>query len=173
VTPEAHNVPVVQGAKFRRGTVSRLLRQDVDRARQSFEFTDDAYGVSRTRKVLVNHGSTDLMAVLDTSPAALRSRWHFAPGLTVTSRADGRVVLGDGTRQVTLVQVAMPSCRPLKGQDVRRENVSPGYLKKSVSTTVISPAARSALTVIVPGTSDPTISCEGRRVSVNGVSFAM
>nr|BFE82810.1 hypothetical protein GCM10020093_054110 [Planobispora longispora] len=136
-------------------------------ARQSFRFTDDAYGVSRVRSVLVNHGA-DLMAVLDAVPAgsALRSLWHFDPALTVVSREEGRVVLADGDWRVTLVQLAAPSCRPLGGQAVRPGVISTGYLKTAEAVTVLSPAARAVLTLIVPGTADPEVAFSERNGEV-------
>ncbi len=168
-SPEAHNVPVVVGAAFREGTATRLTGSSVTPVRQSFRLTDDAYGVSRTRSVLVSHGA-DLMAVLDTVPAgsALRSLWHFDPALTVASRGDGRVVLADGDWRVALVQLAVPSCHPLGGQAVRPGVVSPGYLRTAEAVTVLSPAARAVLTLIVPGTADPeiTVSEESGEVTV-------
>ncbi|MEU7000972.1 heparinase II/III family protein [Nonomuraea sp. NPDC046570] len=156
VTPEAHNVPVVDGRAFREGTATRLTRTAIGVKRQFFDLEDTAYGVSRTRKVLVNHGA-DLMAVRDAvkDGARLRTLWHFAPGLRVTANRGGTVVLADGAWRVTLTQFALPSCRPLGGQSVRRGEISPGYLKRVPSATVVSRPARSVLTVIVPGTGDP------------------
>ncbi|MFC7101597.1 hypothetical protein ACFQQB_14665 [Nonomuraea rubra] len=37
---------------------------------------------------------------------------------------------------------------------------------------VVSPAATSLLTVIVPGTDSPEVSCSGGKVTVDGVSFS-
>ncbi|MCG5212795.1 heparinase II/III domain-containing protein [Streptosporangium soli] len=164
--PEAHNVPVVQDAGFRPGTATRLVASAIGATRQSYRLTDDAYGVSRTRSVLVDHDA-DLMAVLDSVPAgsALRNLWHFAPSFKVVSNRDGRVVLADGDLRVTMVQLAMPGCRPLGGQTVRPGAISPGYLQKVDVSTVISPPAGSLLTLIVPG--EPTVSCSAGTVTVH------
>ncbi|MDP9870251.1 MULTISPECIES: heparinase II/III family protein [Streptosporangium] len=167
LSPQAHNVPVVVGAGFREGTAARLLQAATGPGRQSFRLTDDAYGVSRTRSVLVEHGG-DLMAVLDTVPRGrqVRPLWHLGPGLDATAVAGGRVVLADGRWKASLLQLQLPACTPIGGQSVRPEEISPGYLRRVSSTTVLSPAARSLLTVIVPGTADPEISCSGGRVRV-------
>ncbi|SNT42785.1 Heparinase II/III N-terminus [Streptosporangium subroseum] len=166
-SPEAHNVPIVVGAEFREGTATRLVGSSVERTRQSYRLTDTAYGVSRTRSVLVNHGA-DLMAVLDSVPASsrLRNLWHFGPSLRVISNHDGRVVLADGDWRATLLQFAMPSCRPISGQTVRPGAISPRYLEKAEVATVLSPPVSSVLTLIVPGTADPKVSWSGATVTV-------
>ncbi|WP_436762820.1 heparinase II/III domain-containing protein [Streptosporangium sp. V21-05] len=167
-SPEAHNVPVVVGAAFREGTATRLVSSSTGRARQSCTLTDDAYGVRRTRSVLVGHGA-DLMAVLDTVPAgsALRNLWHVGPSLRVVSNRDGRVVLADGSWRATLPQLATPSPRPVGGQEVRACAISTGYLRKADTVTVLSPPAASLLTLIVPGTADPEITVSGGKVTVH------
>ncbi|MGC5009710.1 heparinase II/III domain-containing protein [Streptosporangium sp. DT93] len=167
-SPEAHNVPVVVGATFREGTATHLVSASVEPGRQRFRLTDDAYGVRRTRSVLVCHG-TDLMAVLDEVPAgsALRSLWHFDPSLTAISVRDGRVVLADGERRVTLVQLHPASGLPLDGQEVELQEIATGHLRTAWSATVLSPAVRSVLTLIVPGTGDPGITCSGGHVTVH------
>jgi hypothetical protein len=176
-SPEAHNVPIVMGAEFREGTATHLVGSSVGRMRQSYRLTDNAYGVSRTRSVLVNHGA-DLMAVLDSVPdgSRLRNLWHFGPSLKVTSNHDGRVVLADGDWRATLLQFAMPSCRPLSGQTVQFGAISPRYLEKAEVATMLSPPAGSVLTLIVPGTGDPKVSWSGAKVTVRTpggpVSFA-
>ncbi|MEV7007754.1 heparinase II/III family protein [Streptosporangium sp. NPDC051022] len=166
-SPEAHNVPFVVDAEFRGGTATRLVGSSLRRTRQSYRLTDDAYGVSRTRTVLVNHGA-DLMAVLDEVPpgATLRNRWHLAPSLRVVSNRDGRVVLADGDWRATLVQLAMPSCRPRGGQAAQPGTISLGYLRNTETTTLLSPAARSLLTLVVPGTGDPEVSHSAGRLTV-------
>ncbi|WP_327089165.1 heparinase II/III-family protein [Nonomuraea sp. NBC_01738] len=171
-SPQAHNVPVVVGKRFRPGTAGRLLKSSVTSDRQTYELGDSAYGVSRTRKVLVNHGD-DVMAVWDSVPAGERVRglWHFAPSLKVVSRGGGSVVLGDGAFRVTLTQVALPSCEVVGGQQARFETISLGYLRKSRSVTVVSPAVRSVVTVIVPGAGRPAVSCAGGIMRVGRVSF--
>lgn len=173
ITPEAHNVPVVVGAKFRDRTPSALTRRSIAKDRQSFTLTDRAYGVRRTRTVLVNHGQ-DLMAVLDTADGKkIRNLWHFAPRLRVVSSGQGRIVVADGAWRATLVQLAMPSCKPIKGQRVVKGQtrpyqgwVSPGYLKKVAAPAVVSPAAGALLTVVVPGTDRPEVTCSGRTLVV-------
>ncbi|MFG1945376.1 heparinase II/III family protein [Nonomuraea sp. NPDC048826] len=144
-TPQAHNVPVVTGGRFREGTATRLVGADPDR--QVFELADDAYGVTRTRQVRVEHGP-DRMVVRDrAAEGTLRSLWHFDPALRLVSQRDGVVVLedGDGWR-VTLTQ------HPYAGQSVGTVKVSPGYLRTAESVTVTSGEAPEVLTVIVPGT---------------------
>ncbi|TMR90242.1 hypothetical protein EJK15_56400 [Nonomuraea basaltis] len=159
-SPEAHNVPVVTGI-FRPGTATRLLSSSVGPSRQCFELADDAYGVTRTRHVLVNHGP-DLMAVHDSVPAGtLRSLWHFDPALKVISRGDGAVVLGDGDWRVTVLQF------PGEGQAVRPGLVCPGYLRTTETVTVLSPEAAGVLTVIVPGAADPRVSISGHVMTVH------
>ncbi|GAA3791109.1 hypothetical protein GCM10022226_07600 [Sphaerisporangium flaviroseum] len=173
-SPQAHNVPVVAGARFRTGMPTALDRRSIGEARQSYLLSDQAYGVDRTRSVLVNHGA-DLMAVLDTVPAGsqVEGIWHFAPSLKVISSEGGTVVLGDALGKVTLVQLAMPSCRPIGGQSVLAGEtgpfqgwISPSYLEKTAVPTVIGPPAGAVLTVIVPGAGDPRIECSGGKVSV-------
>ncbi|WP_248962979.1 heparinase II/III family protein [Sphaerisporangium perillae] len=191
---EAHNVPVVAGARFRPGTPTTLAGRSIGATRQSYRLTDQAYGVVRGRSVLVNHGK-DLMAVLDTAPAGSRVSpiWHFSPSLEVLSDKDGRVVLGTGTGtgdeggsgdgsgagpagkgwRVTLAQMNASSCEPLTGQSVQAGKsspfqgwVSPSYLKRTPAPTVISPPAGAVLSVIVPGAADPEITCTGGKVTV-------
>ncbi|MFC0862500.1 heparinase II/III family protein [Sphaerimonospora cavernae] len=172
LTPEAHNVPVIVGRKFRGHTASPLTRRSIGKDRQSFTLTDLAYGVRRTRSVLVNHHD-DLMAVLDTGDGKLRNLWHFDPALKVVAAEGGRIVVADGDWRATLVQLAMPSCRPIGGQRVVSGQtspyqgwISPSYMKKVPAPAVVSPAAGALLTVIVPGTDKPSVTCSGRTVVV-------
>ncbi|MFG1704642.1 heparinase II/III family protein [Nonomuraea sp. M3C6] len=174
LSPEAHNVPTVVGARFRPRTSSKLVGTKYGKDRQSFKVTDKAYGVSRTRSVLVNHGE-DLMAVLDTASGGkkIRNMWRFDPSLKMLSDGGGKVVLGDGKFKVTMVQLS--SCDRVGGQKVERGGklgwVSPTYLSKKPTNVVVSPTAKSLLTVIVPGTDSPKVSCSGGKVTVEGVSF--
>ncbi|WP_245899307.1 heparinase II/III family protein [Nonomuraea indica] len=175
MSPEAHNVPTVVGQRFRPRTSSRLTKTAHGDGRQAFRLTDKAYGVSRTRSVLVNHGE-DLMAVHDTASGGrkVRSVWRFAPSYKVVSNGGGRVVLSDGKLKVTLLQLS-PDCKPVGGQQVERGGrlgwVSPTYLSKEPTGVVVSPAAESLLTVIVPDTDEPKVSCSGGKVTVQGVTF--
>ncbi|MEU8246173.1 heparinase II/III family protein [Nonomuraea sp. NPDC048916] len=170
-SPEAHNVPVVVGAGFRPGTSTRLTARALGPSRQTFRLTDDAYGVPRTREVLVEHGP-HLMAVLDSVPAGsmAHSLWHFAPALRPVSHRDGVVVLGDGDWRVTLVHLALPSggrpADPAGEQTVGTSTVSTGYLRTAEAVTVSSPEASRLLTVVVPGTADARVS------TANGVITA-
>ncbi|MEV4072544.1 heparinase II/III family protein [Nonomuraea fuscirosea] len=176
LSPEAHNVPTVVGARFRPRTSSKLIKSSYGDDRQAFQLTDKAYGVSRTRSVLVNHGE-DLMAVLDTASGGKKvsSIWRFAPSFKVVSNGGGKVVLADGKFKVTLLQYSA-SCGRAGGQKVERGGklgwVSPTYLAKQPASVVKSPAAKSLLTIIVPGTDSPKVSCSGGKVKVDGVSFS-
>ncbi|MGV9772787.1 heparinase II/III domain-containing protein [Streptosporangium sp. NPDC003464] len=176
MSPEAHNTPSVVGARFRGRTATALSRSSIGEDRQSYRLTDRAYGVPRTRSVLVNHGD-DVMAVLDTVPKGSRVRnlWHFAPGLSTVSDTGGRIVFKDKSGwKATLVQVSMPSCKPVSGLQVVRGQqnpyqgwVSPAYLQKQAAPAVVSPASAGALlTVVVPGTDKPSLSCSGGKVSL-------
>ncbi|MFC4009881.1 heparinase II/III family protein [Nonomuraea purpurea] len=160
-SPGAHNVPVVDGV-FRPGTATRLVSAAVGDRRQTYELADDAYGVTRSRWVHVEHGP-DVMAVHDTVPdgSVLRSLWHFDPALTVVSRREGVVVLGDGDFRVTLLQF------PGVGQGVRPGLVSTGYLRTEEIATVVSAPAPGVLTVIVPGADDPEVSFSGSTMTVH------
>ncbi|WP_327089858.1 heparinase II/III family protein [Nonomuraea sp. NBC_01738] len=175
LSPEAHNIPVVQGARFRPRTASKLTKSKIGKDRQSFTVTDKAYGVSRTRSVLVDHDGEGLMAVLDKAGSGkkLKNIWRFDPSLKEISTGGGRVVLGDGKFKVTLLQFA--GCKPVSGQKVERGGklgwVSPTYLSKVPASVVSSPARGELLTVIVPGTDSPSVSCKGGKVTVNGVTF--
>jgi hypothetical protein len=173
ITPEAHNVPVVVGRRFRGHTASALTRRSVGADRQSFTVTDTAYGVRRTRAVLVSHRK-DVMAVLDTAGSKLRNLWHFPPALKVTAAGGGRVVASDGAWKAALVQLSASSCKPISGQRVVRGQtspyqgwVSPGYMRKESAAAVISPAAKGILTIIVPGADDPRVTCSGHTVIVH------
>jgi hypothetical protein len=175
MSPEAHNVPTVVGRRFRPRTATKLVASSYGDDRQAFRLTDKAYGVARTRSVLVNHGE-DLMAVLDTAAggAKVRGIWRFTPSFKAVSTGGGRVVLSDGKLKVTLLQLS-PDCKPVGGQKVERGGrlgwVSPTYLSKENASVVVSPAAGSLLTVIVPDTDDPKVSCSGGKVRVQGVTF--
>ncbi|WP_052423514.1 heparinase II/III domain-containing protein [Nonomuraea candida] len=149
-SPEAHNVPVPTAGTFRPGTATRLLASSAGPSSQSYELADDAYGVRRTRRVLVGH-DPDVMVVHDcVDSGTLRSLWHFDPALTVVSRRDGEVVLGDaGGFRVTLTQF------PGGGQAVRPALVSTGYLRTAEAVTVLSPEAPNVLTVISVGEERP------------------
>lgn len=174
LSPEAHNVPTVVGQRFRPRTASRLDKTRYGKNRQAFRLSDKAYGVTRTRSVLVNHGD-DVMAVLDTASGGkkIRNLWRFADDLKLISNKGGRVVLGNGSFKVTLVQLS--SCKPVRGQKVERGGklgwVSPTYLSKKPTNVVVSPAAKSLLTIVVPGTDNPKVSCSGGKVTVDGVTF--
>lgn len=174
LSPEAHNVPTVVGQRFRPRTASKLVKTGYGKDRQSFRLSDQAYGVTRTRSVFVNHGE-DVMAVYDTASGGkkIRNLWRFDDELKLISNKGGRVVLGDGSFKVTLVQLS--SCRPVGGQKVERGGrlgwMSPTYLSKQRTNVVVSPAAKELLTIVVPGTDDPKVSCAGGKVKVNGVTF--
>ncbi|MFD0883882.1 heparinase II/III family protein, partial [Streptosporangium algeriense] len=174
ISPEAHNTSAVVGARFRPRTASALSKSSIGQDRQGYRLTDRAYGVPRTRSVLVNHGD-DVMAVLDTVPRGSRvsNVWHFARGLSLVSNSGGQVVVKDKSGwKATLVQLSMPSCKPVGGQRVvsGQRNpfqgwVSPTYLDRQAAPAVLSPATEGALlTVVVPGTAAPEVSCSGGRV---------
>ncbi|WP_240506484.1 heparinase II/III family protein [Thermoactinospora rubra] len=169
MSPEAHNVPTVVGARFRPRTASSLTKAVYGKGRQAFRLTDKAYGVSRTRSVLVNH-EQDVMAVRDTAGGGrkVRSIWRFDEALKQVSSERGHVVLADGKFKVSLVQLA--SCKPVGGQRVERGGklgwVSPTYLSKTPATVVVSPAAPELLTIVVPGVEDPQVRCSGGKVTV-------
>ncbi|MFO7252774.1 MAG: heparinase II/III family protein [Actinomycetes bacterium] len=177
MSPEAHNVPIVTGKRFRPRTATRLDAAKIGGERQTYKLSDTAYGVRRTRSVLVNHGK-DVMAVLDTAAkgARIRNLWHFPADLKVLANRGGHVVVGEGGAKgfrVSLVQLAMPSCKPIGGQQVKIGQtkpfqgwVSPGYMRKEKAPAVVSPAAPALLTVIVPGTAEPEVSCSGGKVTV-------
>lgn len=55
---------------------------------------------------------------------------------------------------MTLLQLAMPSGRPLGGQTLRTETIALGYLRQAEATTVLSPPA------------DPEVTRSGGRLSV-------
>jgi len=176
MSQQAHNTSVVAGARFRGKTATALSRSSIGSERQSYRLTDRAYGVPRTRSVLVNHGK-DVMAVLDTVPKGSRvgNLWHFSHGLSVVSRGGGQVVVKDGTGwKATLAQVSMPSCKPVGALKVVRGQknpyqgwVSSAYLRRHPAPAVVAPASGdSVLTVVVPGTDQPSISCSGGKVSV-------
>lgn len=145
-TPEAHNVPIPSG-DFRPGTPTRLVGSEIGPERQVFELADDAYGVTRTRRVLVRHGD-DQMTVRDSvGSGTLRSLWHFDPALRLVSRQAGAVMLGDGGDwRVTLLQT------PAEGMSVGTATVATGYLRTAQTVTVTSAASPEVVTVIVPGT---------------------
>ena len=166
-TPEAHNVPIVPGAEFRPGTPTRLTRAVVGPDRQCFELADDAYGVRRTRAVLVHHGP-DLLAVLDSAApgSVLRSVWHFAPALDVEAERPDGLVLGGSGGPVAFVQLAVPGLEAAAGREVGTGTVATGYLRTAPVVTVTSPAAARLLTLIVPGCADPRVSRDGDGVVV-------
>ncbi|MFC5829318.1 heparinase II/III domain-containing protein [Nonomuraea insulae] len=145
-SPEAHNVPIPTTGSFRPGTPTHLLNSSIAPSHQSFELTDDAYGVPRTRRVLADH-APDRLTIHDSVPSGtLRSLWHFDPSLKVLSQHDGTIVLGDDDGfRVTLLHF------PGAGQAVRPGLIAPGYLRTTENVTVLSPEAPSVLTVIVPG----------------------
>lgn len=177
---EAHNVPTVVGARFTGRTASQLTKSAYGKDRQAYRLTDRAYGVSRTRSVLVNHDQ-DVMAVLDSAKGKkIRNLWRFDHSLKVLSNGGGQVVLGDGKFKVTLVQLSMPSCKPVGGQKIDKGGklgwVSPSYMSKKSTNVVVSPAKGALLTLVVPGTDAPKVSCSGGKVTVQAaqgpVSFS-
>ncbi|MFI6923079.1 heparinase II/III family protein [Nonomuraea spiralis] len=144
-TPQAHNVPVPTSGTFRPGTATQLLNADLGPDQQSFELADDAYGVTRTRHVLVRHGD-DLLAVRDSVPlGTLRSLWHFDPALRVVERRADAVVLGDGDRRVTFLQW------PSAGMEVGTTTIATSYLHTEQAVTITSGAAPTVLTALIPG----------------------
>lgn len=167
LSPAAHNVPTVVGERFRPRTASQLTKSSYGKDRQAYRLTDKAYGVSRTRSVLVNHDQ-DVMAVLDGTAKGkkIRNLWRFDPSLKVLSNDGGQVVLGDGKFKVTLVQLSMPSCKRVGGQKIERSWVSQSYMSRKSTSVVVSPAKSSLLTLIVPGTEEPKVSCSGGKVTV-------
>ncbi|GAA1266673.1 hypothetical protein GCM10009677_18680 [Sphaerisporangium rubeum] len=174
MSPEAHNVPVVAGKPFRNRTPTSLVASNIKPDRQSYKLTDKAYGVPRYRSVLVDHDNP-LMAVLDTAPGAqVRGYWHLDPALTPVSTASGRVVVKDKTGwKATVLQLSMPGCKPVTGQSVVRARtnpyqgwISPSYMRKVPASVIVSPAAKSLLTLTVPGTGDADVTCTASRVTV-------
>ncbi|GAB2450023.1 hypothetical protein GCM10027187_16950 [Streptosporangium sandarakinum] len=176
MSPQAHNTPAVVGRPFRGRTATALSRSSIGGDRQSYRLTDRAYGVPRTRSVLVNHGR-DVMAVLDTAPkgSKISTTWHLASELSTVSASGGRVVVKDKAGwKATLAQVSMPSCKPVSGLKVIRGQrnpyqgwVSTAYLNKQPAPAVVSPAsADPVLTVVVPGADKPSFSCSGSKVTV-------
>ncbi len=94
-SPEAHNVPIPTTGTFDPGTPTHLLSSSITPSRQSFDLADEAYGVRRTRRILINHGP-DWMAIHDTvASGTLRSTFHLDPSLQLLSRSEGAVILGD------------------------------------------------------------------------------
>lgn len=173
LSPEAHNVPIVVGRKFRGHTPTALVATSVHKDRQTFTFTDKAYGVPRKRSVLVNHRE-DVMAVLDSGGGRLRNLWHLDPRLKVVSNSGGRIVVADGEWKASIVQLAMPSCTAVGGQRVVRGQTSPyqgwvstAYMHKEPAPVIVSPVAKSLLTVVVPGTDRPEVTCSGRTLIVH------
>ncbi|MFS1304280.1 hypothetical protein [Streptosporangium longisporum] len=61
---------------------------------------------------------------------------------------------------------ASASGRPLDGQEVELQEIATGHLRTARSVTVLSPAARSVLTLVVPGTGAPAITCSDGLVTV-------
>ncbi|WP_440069081.1 heparinase II/III family protein [Streptosporangium sp. OZ121] len=176
ISPEAHNTSMVAGARFRGKTATALSKSSIGQDRQSYRLTDKAYGVPRTRSVLVNHRQ-DVMAVLDTVPkgSKVRNVWHFSRDLSTVSSGGGQVVVKDKAGwKATLAQVSMPSCRPVSGLKVVRGQknpyqgwVSSAYLQRHPAPAVVAPASGdSVLTVVVPGSGKPSLSCSGGKVSL-------
>ena len=90
------------------------------------------------------------------------------------SNSGGRVVVGDAEWKASIVQLAMPSCKPVGGQRVvqRADLALPGldlaaYMRKEPAPAIVSPVATSLLTVVVPGTDRPEVSCSGRTLTVH------
>ena len=134
------------GARFRGKTATTLSRSSIGQDRQSYRLTDKAYGVPRTRSVLVNHGE-DVMAVLDTVPKGSRVRnvWHLARELSTVSNSGGRVVVKDKAGwKATLVQISMPSCKPVSGLKVVSGQQNPYQGWVSPPTCRRSPPPRSS-----------------------------
>ncbi|MEU8357869.1 heparinase II/III family protein [Nonomuraea sp. NPDC048882] len=144
-SPEAHNVPIPTTGTFDPGTPTHLLSSSITPSRQSFDLADEAYGVRRTRRILINHGP-DWMAIHDTvASGTLRSTFHLDPSLQLLSRSEGAVILGDDEGfLVTLLHF------PGEGEAIRPGLISIGYLRTAENVTVLSPEAQSVLTVIVP-----------------------
>lgn len=172
LSPQAHNVPIPQGRKLRPSTPSSLTKKTLKDDRQSYTLTDKAYGVVRTRAVLVNHDRKDVMAVLDTvSSGKVGNLWHLDPKLTVTENSGGRVVVKDNDWRASVVQFALPGCKPVKGQKIVTARpkpfqgwISQTYMQRTAAPVIVSPAAKALLTVVVPGTADGPVTCSGSTV---------
>ncbi|GAB1822043.1 heparinase II/III family protein [Herbidospora sp. RD11066] len=175
LSPEAHNVPIPQGRTLRPGTATTLVKKTLKADRQSYTLTDKAYGIARTRAVLVNQDKKDVMAVLDTvASGQVRNLWHLDPKLTVVDNGAGRVVVKDNDWRASVVQFSVPGCKPVKGQKIVAGRpspfqgwISPSYMKKIPAPVIVSPAAKGLLTVVVPGSSDGSVTCSGSTVLVH------
>ncbi|WP_283134145.1 heparinase II/III domain-containing protein [Rhizohabitans arisaemae] len=168
LSPEAHNVPIVEGAPFRKSTATRLTGSRIRDKRESYTLEDRAFGVTRTRSVLVNH-EQDLMAVLDRAEGGRRisNLWHLDRKFKIFSTAGGRVVFGEGDWRGTLVQLNSKTCKPAAGLKAERSWVSPEYLKRAPAYLIRSaPSKDPLLTLVVPGTDAPKVSCVPGKVTV-------
>ncbi|WP_245657362.1 heparinase II/III domain-containing protein [Herbidospora mongoliensis] len=175
LSPEAHNVPIPQGRRLKPGTASTLVKKTLKEDRQSYTLSDRAYGVSRTRAVLVNHDKKDVMAVLDTvSSGKVRNLWHLDPRLSVAGNVGGRVVVKDNDWRASVVQFSVPGCKPVTGQKIVSGRPSPfqgwisqSYMQKVAAPVIVSPDAKGLLTVVVPGSAEGAVTCSGSTVLVH------
>ncbi|GAA0632266.1 hypothetical protein GCM10009547_40130 [Sporichthya brevicatena] len=167
-SPAAHNVLEVAGVKAR-DVATTLTRQVLRKRWQSYTMTDQAFGFSRTRNVLVAQGP-DIAIVHDSTGSADRTRtfrqlWHLAPTMDVSRGAKGvakatprggvdarlwliPVRLGGGGK----TQVVTGRTRPRQGwvsEQVLQARKAPVVEMTSTGRsarmlTVIVPAAKSA-----------------------------
>jgi hypothetical protein len=115
------------------------------------------------------------MAVLDRAGSGnITNLWHLDPGIKVISNKGGTIVVGDGSWRASLVQLNASTCAPISGQRIVTGKTRPyqgwiseAYGQKTPAPAVVSPAAPELLTIVVPGTDNPRVTCSGRTVIVH------
>ncbi|HVE24484.1 MAG TPA: heparinase II/III family protein [Sporichthya sp.] len=120
-SPQAHNVPVVLGARFSNKAATSLVGTSAGQGAHSFSLRDSAYaGAERFRTVLVDDAMRMMLVrddVTSGTPRALQVLWHLDPSwraehLFSSARSNRATFLSpDGRYRATVLQIAPAGTR--------------------------------------------------------------
>jgi hypothetical protein len=162
-SPEASSDLVMPGVPFQENVPTVLVKDQVRRRGQFYEFFDTAFdGDPRTRSVYVDQ-DPDLVLVYDRAAGtrSYQQLWHLDPALRVTSVSRSEAVATARGTELVLRQIPLPG-RPVQPASTRfvRASVTPyqGWvslqLRQRVADDVVTMSrtgpAVGMLTLIVP-----------------------
>jgi hypothetical protein len=162
-SPEADSVLVMPGVPFDASAPTSLVRDQIGRYAQFYEFSDTAFGGNpRYRSVYVSQ-RPDLVLVLDRASGAseYQQLWHLDPALRVTGVTRSCVIAAAPGTKLELLEIPLPGqVIPAGSTRVVRARVNPyqGWVSRQmlqrtpgdVVTMTRTGHGAAMLTLIVP-----------------------
>jgi hypothetical protein len=133
-SPEAASTFISPGASFHAAAATSLVSDEISPGSQFYEFSDQAFGGPRSRRVYV-HQAPDFVLVLDTASGQeiYQQLWHLDPGLTVTSVTAASATATAPAVTATATSPAIPATT------LRIVRIAlPGQVIPAGSTTVVT-----------------------------------